>query len=72
LRSARRFKKYISHKDDEESFPVIEDICSGITELNKLEDKIFLSIESEEQVSDRASSTLYKIRRSLRDKNSSV
>ncbi|MBV4437408.1 endonuclease MutS2 [Clostridium tyrobutyricum] len=72
LRSARRFKKYISHKDDEESFPVIEDICSGITELNKLEDKIFLSIEGEEQVSDRASSTLYKIRRSLRDKNSSV
>ncbi|WP_195509649.1 endonuclease MutS2 [Clostridium tyrobutyricum] len=72
LRSARRFKKYISHKDDEESFPVIEDICSGITELNKLEDKILLSIESEEQVSDRASSTLYKIRRSLRDKNSSV
>lgn len=72
LRSARRFKDYVSHKEEEEAFRVIEDICEGIVPLKKLEDEIFLAIEGEEEISDRASSTLYNIRRSLKDKNSSV
>lgn len=72
LRAARRFKKYISHKEDEETFKIIEDICSGITELKFLEDKIFMSIESEDAIYDKASPKLYNIRRALRDKNSSV
>ncbi|MCT8977282.1 endonuclease MutS2 [Clostridium sp. CX1] len=72
LRSARRFKEYVSHKEEEEAFRVIEDICEGIVPLKKLEDEIFLAIESEEEISDRASSTLYNIRKSLKDKNSSV
>ncbi|MCH3962845.1 MAG: endonuclease MutS2 [Clostridium sp.] len=72
LRASRRFKKYVSHKEDEETFKIIEDICSGITELKFLEDKIFMSIESEDTIYDKASSKLYNIRRALRDKNSSV
>lgn len=72
LKSSRRFKKYIFHKEDEESFRIIEDICFGITELKSLESKIFKSIESEDQIYDKASPKLYSIRRSLRDKNSSV
>ncbi|MBP2032447.1 DNA mismatch repair protein MutS2 [Clostridium algifaecis] len=72
LRAGRRFQKYVSHREDEESFRIIEDICMGITALKQLEDKIFLSIESEEQISDRASSTLYNVRKNLRDKNASV
>ncbi|WP_446897575.1 endonuclease MutS2 [Clostridium sp. LBM24168] len=72
LKASRRFKKYIGHKEDEEIFKIIEDICSGITELKPLEDKIFMSIESEDKISDSASSKLHNIRRSLRDKNSSV
>lgn len=72
LRSARRFKEYISHKEEEEAFRVIEDICEGIVPLKKLEDEIFLAIEGEEEISDRASSTLYNLRRSLKDKNASV
>lgn len=72
LRAARKFKDYISHKEEEESFRVIEDICEGIVPLKNLEEQIFIAIESEDEVSDRASSTLYNIRRSLKDKNASV
>lgn len=72
LRSSRMFKEYISHKEEEESFRVIEDICEGIVLLKSLEDKIFMSVENEEELSDRASSNLYNIRRALKDKNASV
>lgn len=72
LRSARRFKEYISHREEEESFRVIEDICEGIVPLKGLEEQIFEAIESESEISDRASSMLYNIRRSLKDKNASV
>ncbi|WP_027626882.1 endonuclease MutS2 [Clostridium lundense] len=72
LRCARRFKEYIDHKDEEESYKVIEDICEGIVPLKTLEDNIFNAIVSEEEISDRASSALYNIRRALKDKNTSV
>lgn len=72
LRCSRRFKSYIAHKDEEESFRVIEDICEGLVPIKKLEEEIFLCIISEEEVSDRASSKLYNIRKSLRDKNASI
>lgn len=72
LRAARRFKEYIGHKEEEESFRVIEDICEGLVPLKSLEEQILLAIESEEEISDRASSQLYNIRRSLKDKNASV
>ncbi|KZL93703.1 endonuclease MutS2 [Clostridium magnum] len=72
VRAARRFKEYISHREEEESFRVIEDICEGIVPLKNLEEQIFLAIEGENEVSDRASSQLYSIRRSFKDKNSSV
>lgn len=72
LRAARRFKEYIGHKEEEESFRVIEDICEGLVPLKSLEEQILLAIESEEEISDRASSQLYNIRRALKDKNASV
>lgn len=72
MRSARRFKEYISHKEEEESYRVIEDICSGINPLKKLEDDIFNAIVSEEEISDKASTALYNIRRSLKDKTTSI
>jgi MutS2 family protein len=72
VRAARRFKEYISHREEEESFRVIEDICEGIVPLKNLEEEIFLAIEGENEVSDKASSQLYNIRRSLKDKNASV
>ncbi|MCY6370524.1 endonuclease MutS2 [Clostridium ganghwense] len=72
MRCARRFKDYISHKEEEESFRVIEDICAGLVPIKKLEDEIFTAIVSEEEISDRASSTLYNIRRTLKDKTTSI
>ncbi|ENK1244843.1 endonuclease MutS2 [Clostridium botulinum] len=72
LRCARRFKEYVSHKEEEESYRVLEYICEGIFSLPKLEDEIFNAIEGEDEVADKASSTLYNIRRSLKEKNYSV
>lgn len=72
LRCARRFKEYISRREEEESLRVIEDICEGIVVLKNIEDDIFTAIIGEEEISDRASSTLYNLRRALRDKNSSI
>ncbi|MCY6353859.1 endonuclease MutS2 [Clostridium sp. ZS2-4] len=72
LRCARRFKDYISHKDEEQSYRVIEDICAGLVPLKKLEEDIFAAIVSEEEISDRASAALFNIRRTLRDKTTSI
>lgn len=72
LRCARRFKDYISHKDEEQSYRVIEDICAGLVPLKKLEEEIFSAIVSEEEISDRASAALFNIRRTLRDKTTSI
>jgi DNA mismatch repair protein MutS2 len=72
LRCARRFKDYVSHKEEEESYRVIEDLCYGIVPLRKIEDEILLAIIGEDEISDRASATLYNIRKTLKEKNSSV
>ncbi|APM40425.1 endonuclease MutS2 [Clostridium kluyveri] len=72
LKASRRFEKYVKAKEEGEGFRIIEDICQGIVSLKGLEDKIFISIEGEDEISDRASSLLYNIRKSLRDKNASV
>ncbi|EJE7236629.1 endonuclease MutS2 [Clostridium sporogenes] len=72
LRCARRFKEYINHKEEEENYRALEDICEGIFSLPKIEEEIFNAIEGEDEIADRASSTLYNIRRSLKEKNYSV
>lgn len=72
LRSARGFFDYIKRKDEEETHRIIEEICEGITPLRKLEESIENAIVGEDEISDRASATLFNIRRSLKEKNSSV
>jgi len=72
LRCARRFKEYVNRREEEEAFRVIEDICEGLVPLKKLEDDILLAIVSDDEISDKASTTLYNIRRSLKDKNASI
>ncbi|GAA0114535.1 endonuclease MutS2 [Clostridium senegalense] len=72
LKCSRSFKEYISHKEEEEGYRVLEDICIGIVPIKKIEDEIFMAIVSEEEVSDRASDDLYNIRRKLKQKSSSV
>ncbi|MBB6697488.1 endonuclease MutS2 [Clostridium algidicarnis] len=72
LRCSRGIKDYVNRKVEEESFPMLENICEGIVPLKYLEEEIFRIIVSDEEISDRASDTLYTIRRSLKDKNSSL
>lgn len=72
LRCSRRFKEYISRGEDEIAYPKLEDLAYILTPIKSLEDEIENAIVSEEEVSDKASSTLYGIRRSLKEKNSSV
>ena len=72
LRCSRRFKEYIERKDDEVSYKHLEDLAFVLTPLKKLESDIENAIVSEEEISDKASGTLYGIRRSLKEKNSSV
>ncbi|MDU5109964.1 MAG: endonuclease MutS2 [Clostridium sp.] len=72
LKASRRFKDYINRRDDEKPHELLEDLIDILTPLKKLEDTIEISIVSEEEISDRASSTLSSIRRNLKEKNSSV
>ncbi|GAB6170386.1 endonuclease MutS2 [Clostridium carnis] len=72
LRCTRRFKEYISRGDEEIKYPKLEDLAYLLIPIKKLEDDIELAIVSEDEISDRASSTLHGIRRSLKEKNSSV
>lgn len=72
LRCSRRFKEYIERKEDELVYKHLEDLAYVLTPIKKLENEIENAIVSEEEISDKASSSLYGIRRSLKEKNSSV
>ena len=72
LRCARLFMNYVGNKGDGESSRVLEDICIGIVPIKKLEDEIFIAVISDEEISDRASSLLFNLRRTLKEKNASV
>ncbi|MGL4739629.1 MAG: endonuclease MutS2 [Sarcina sp.] len=72
LRCARRFKEFFERKEEEESFRILEDIVFGVVPYENIENAIYKAIVGEEEISDRASEKLYSIRRTLREKNSSV
>jgi DNA mismatch repair protein MutS2 len=72
LKCSRRFKEYISRREDEVPHITLEDLAYILTPIKSLEEIIEISIISEEEISDRASSTLNGIRRNLKEKNSSV
>ncbi|MDD3225899.1 MAG: endonuclease MutS2, partial [Clostridium sp.] len=69
---ARRFKSYVKTVEGEPNSRVLNNLCDGIVPLRQLEDAIFRAIISEDEISDRASTTLANIRRALREKTSSV
>ncbi|MBB6716291.1 endonuclease MutS2 [Clostridium gasigenes] len=72
LRCARRFKDYIPKEEDEISYPKLKDLAYILTPIKALEQEIENAIVSEEEISDRASATLFRIRKSLKEKNASV
>ena len=72
LKCSRRFKEYIYRREDEVPHVILEDLAYILTPIKNLEDIIEMSIISEDEISDKASSTLNGIRRKLKEKNSSV
>ena len=72
LKCSRKFKDYVARKDDEIGYKNLEDLAYILVPLKNFESEIDNAIISEEEISDKASGTLYNIRRSLKEKNSSV
>ncbi|WP_066504240.1 endonuclease MutS2 [Abyssisolibacter fermentans] len=74
LRVSRRLKSFIKNDkaDKKSSYYIIENYIEELNEYKSIEDSIFNSIISEEEISDNASSTLRSIRRKIETKKQSV
>ena len=72
LRVSRIMKEFFKREEAEKAYPRLEDFAYILVPVKTLEDEIERAIVSEEEISDKASQTLYNIRRSLKEKNSSV
>ena len=72
LRVSRIMKEFFKREEAEKAYPRLEDLAYILVPIKALEDEIERAIVSEEEISDKASQTLFNIRRSLKEKNSSV
>ena len=72
LRSSERVKEYLEKDEQAESFPKLKDLSYILTPLKSLQQEIERTVVSEEEISDKASSVLFNIRKDLKEKNSSV
>ena len=72
LRCTKNIKEYLTRKDEEEGFPKLEDLAYILSPIGNLQADIERCILSEDEISDKASSTLHGIRRNLKEMNSSV
>jgi len=72
LRVSRTMKEFFKREEAEKTYPRLEDLAYILVPVKTLEDEIERAIVSEEEISDKASQTLFNIRRSLKEKNSSV
>ena len=72
LRSSERVKEYLEKDEQAESFPKLKDLSYILTPLKSLQQEIERTVVSEEEISDKASSALFNIRKDLKEKNSSV
>jgi DNA mismatch repair protein MutS2 len=74
LRAARNIKNYSSSADQKgiEESNRISGLISSITSNKRVEDKINMSIVSEEEIADSASNTLARIRRQIKEQQNSI
>ncbi|MGL4850090.1 MAG: endonuclease MutS2 [Clostridium sp.] len=72
LRVTREFKEYASFKEEGIKHEKIEDLASILVSIKSLEEEIEKAIIGEDEISDSASNTLYKIRKELKSRNYSV
>ncbi|MBM7616376.1 endonuclease MutS2 [Alkaliphilus hydrothermalis] len=71
LTAARRLKSYLK-ADGEAKFPIIQGLAESLHTFREIEDKITMSIISDTEISDNASSELKHIRRSINTKNEAI
>ncbi len=74
LRASRRMSAFVkkSKEDKNSSYPIIEDMIDLLSTFKELEERIFESIISEEEISDNASHALRNIRRQIESKNGAI
>jgi DNA mismatch repair protein MutS2 len=72
LRATRTMKEFFKREEVERAYPRLEDLAYILVPVKSLEEEIERAIVSEEEISDKASPTLHNIRRSLKEKNSSI
>lgn len=72
LRAARKLKSYVNDKLEEQNTNIVNELISNLETNNRLEQKIEISIISEEEIADNASPALSTIRRQIKDKQASI
>ena len=73
LRTSRVLKNSFSNGAIEETtFPIISSYFDNLYQNQKVEEEISRCIKNDEELDDRASSELYKIRREIKDKESHI
>lgn len=72
LSVTRKVSEFLSRKEEEEEYRILEGMKEGLVVLRGVESAISKAIISEDEISDSASDKLYSIRRSLKEKNSSI
>ena len=72
LRCTDRLKQYLKGEEEGESYPKLEDLSYILTPIKNLQLDIEKAIVSEEEVSDKASNTLFNLRKSIKENNSKI
>ena len=72
LSVTRKLSDFLARKEEEEEHRILEGMREGLIVLRGVESAISKAIVSEDEIADSASDKLYSIRRSLKEKNSSI
>ena len=72
LAVTRKVSDFLARKEEEEEHRILEGMREGLIVLRGVESAISKAIVSEDEIADSASDKLYSIRRSLKEKNSSI
>lgn len=72
LAVTRKVSDFLARKEEEEEHRILEGMREGLIVLRGVESVISKAIVSEDEIADSASDKLYSIRRSLKEKNSSI
>lgn len=72
LAGVRKLKSFMKEEKGDKEFPIMEELISLLIEFKDIENSINNAIINDEEISDRASSELYSIRKKIREKQSQI